>query len=503
MKNKVVKIVSCIIFLTLIVKVTISVSYLFRNIGDNRSRMIGLYEEDSLDMIYIGGSSTFTYWQPLRAWDNCGFTSYSYATNSLEADARIYYMKEALKYHRPKLFVVDMNAFIGLGTEILESGMRHGTDSMDFLSVNRWKYIYSYLDKREKTEETDILSYYFDIIKYHTNIGNLSSPEAWGYLDNRVERSDKGWVWIDDWEELSEPTGFKTNAREKIDIRTMDVLIELLEFCKSENIEALFVVSPRIVWQDTEARFNKIGDIVNSYGYNFLNSNDYYEQMGIDFSKDFYNYAHVNLFGAEKYTLFLEDYLKENYELPDHRGEEGYSSWEEEYIKFEQEEKEHKAIVTDIIVKAEKGKKIAKQIQNTSEFSEWASLVNDSQFLVLISVKGVIPDTDNAHEERILERWGITGNEKDGIRVISETTLVYTNSQDDVSIYSGVVGIEPKTIAYEVSSDGLNSSISVNDEEYSIDKEGINAVVVDKNYRKVIDSVVITDYNGKIKINRK
>ena len=59
----------------------------------------------------------------------------------------------------------------------------------------------------------------------------------------------------------------------------------------------------------------------------------FYQQNGevdIDFSKDFLDYSHMNIYGALKITEHLGTYLHENYDLPDHRGEEAYQSWEED-----------------------------------------------------------------------------------------------------------------------------------------------------------------------------
>jgi hypothetical protein len=49
---------------------------------------------------------------------------------------------------------------------------------------------------------------------------------------------------------------------------------------------------------------------------------------------DFYNVDHVNALGAEKYTTFLEQYLSENYDLPDHRGEPDFETWDEAWGLF-------------------------------------------------------------------------------------------------------------------------------------------------------------------------
>ena len=43
---------------------------------------------------------------------------------------------------------------------------------------------------------------------------------------------------------------------------------------------------------------------------------------------------HLNLTGARKVTRYLGNYLKENYELPDHREEQSYREWNAEADRF-------------------------------------------------------------------------------------------------------------------------------------------------------------------------
>lgn len=350
MRSKLIKLISCVTFLFLIIRVTVSVTYLFRNVSNNRLSIIGMYEEGPLDVIYIGASSTAMYWQPLKAWNDCGYTSYAYATTAMPGDGSVYYMKEALKTHSPELFVIELRDFTGLSEEILEDGIRSGTDSMDFFSPNRWEYVYHYLKRRNITEETDVFSFYLDIAKYHTNIENLALPGAWSYMDNRAICKNKGWIWVDKYEKVEEPVNFRTEERGEIDDRTYGALTELLEFCKAGDYEVLFVVAPYAVTQEEEAKYNVIGDAVRTYGFDFLNANDYLEKIKLDFSTDFLNDKHVNLFGAEKYTNFLEWYIKDNYDLPDHRGDEEYMSWDDEYARFIQEEEIHKETVANLML---------------------------------------------------------------------------------------------------------------------------------------------------------
>ena len=83
-------------------------------------------------------------------------------------------------------------------------------------------------------------------------------------------------------------------------------------------------------------KFNTAMDMVKERGYTVINFNtpEMYEELDIDWDHDFYNSKHVNYIGAEKYTSWLSEYIKENYDLEDHRGDSRYESWETAYEAY-------------------------------------------------------------------------------------------------------------------------------------------------------------------------
>ena len=50
-----------------------------------------------------------------------------------------------------------------------------------------------------------------------------------------------------------------------------------------------------------------------------------YEELGLDFDKDYYNSKHVNYIGAEKYTRYLAAFLQDRYEIPNRRNDPNYA----------------------------------------------------------------------------------------------------------------------------------------------------------------------------------
>ena len=111
-----------------------------------------------------------------------------------------------------------------------------------------------------------------------------------------------------------------------------------MDYLKENELQALFILSPTVMEEEKQKMYNYMDEIIAGYGYEFLNLNDYYEEIGIDFQTDFSDYGgHTNALGARKCTKFLGDYLTAHYELADKRGQEGYESWDEAYEQWKGE----------------------------------------------------------------------------------------------------------------------------------------------------------------------
>lgn len=500
LNQKIKSVIGFIIFIAILCKVFCNTTYLFRNTSWNRAHIVGIENED-LDMIYIGGSAAYVYWQPLKAWNDCGFTSYSYANDTVQAESIKAYLEQARTTQNPELYVIGVRAFQYYSDEQVEAGLRNGTDSMDLTSPARYKLLNDYFKNRNISEDTDVLSYYLDIAKYHTNTANLGSSLAWSFINNKGISANKGWEWIDLYGYLDEPQGFQTDDRAELPENAKKILVDLLEYCKTENLNVLFVVCPYYLTMVDQAKYNTIGDIVERYGFDFLNTNDYYDEMGIDFSQDFYNKNHVNLFGAEKYTAFLENYITSNYNMPDHRGDSQYESWNDDYQRFRKEYNTHAETVTNLRLNVEKGNELEQQMHSAQSFFEWYELVNDSRYKLLIASAAPIGDVSDVAFTKVLGNWSMDPNAASQIRVIQDSTVAYSNSSNQASAFDGTAGIW-NDITYHISIENGNNSILINGEEVLNRSEGMNIVVYDNNYRRVADIVTINVIDGEIILTR-
>lgn len=326
-----------IIFWVLAFYVFLSLSYLTRENGfnsyDDRITVAGFPEvpEDTIDMVYIGGSAAFVYWEPYKAYGEMGFTSYDLATNTIQAESILPYIRLSQKTQNPTLYVIGLRAFQYYDDEGNEVGLRVSVDSLN-QGLLRWSLISRFLKNR--TMDVEALPLYLEIAKYHSNYNAFGNPTAWELIDNKIDVYSSGCRPQDKWAYVERPVDFQTTERATLHPGAEAVLNELLDYCDKKKLNVLFVVCPYKITEEHYAIYNTIGDIVTARGYGYLNANDYYDEMGLDFSEDLYNNDHVNALGAEKYTTFLEKYLTDNYDLPDHRGDPEYSFWDSAYTLF-------------------------------------------------------------------------------------------------------------------------------------------------------------------------
>ena len=473
------------VFLLICLYVFCGLTYLFRNDGYDRRHIVGIKsEENNIDAVYVGGSAAFVYWQPLRAWRDCGFTSYSMATDSVQAEMLQAYIKEAEKYHDPQLYIIDARAFQYYTDDPSESGIRNGADSMDITSLNRYQLLNEYFRHRNTDKNTDIVSYYIDLAKYHSNTERLASEVSWGFLHNTGTSPEKGWEWIERYECLEKPKDFQTEERAILPDNALDSLYKLIEYCKRVEKETLFVVCPYEISKEDYAKYNAVKEVVEKAGFKFLNANDYYDEMQIDFSKDFYNNAHVNAFGAEKYTKFLEKYICDNYEMPDHRGDVAYNAWDTGAERFFREEGLITQSITNLRLTYEKGEALEEALKCAKSFSEWDNLVSDSRYFLLVTSVGDLEWPTGIADNKVLNKWNINESSKNIINIIANSRVLYTNAGTTDTSRIGSEGL-PYTI------DLNEKTVEIFDERIPIKEDKINVVLVDLMYMRVVEKAIL------------
>lgn len=181
-KSQIYKIVKLFLFAMIVLFLFIQLTYVYRGYRNNLS---GYYAEkkDSLDVVILGTSSTFSAFMPMEIWGNYGIASYNMCTNVLFMDSMKYYIREIEKTQSPQLLIIDTAPFLyGHKSGAFlneESHLRYNTDGLS-ISLNRVNLINAIIPKEKRTE------FYFDLFYYHGN-----EDISLEYLFNKCDNEKK------------------------------------------------------------------------------------------------------------------------------------------------------------------------------------------------------------------------------------------------------------------------------------------------------------------------
>ncbi|MDO4323069.1 MAG: hypothetical protein Q4C61_11125 [Lachnospiraceae bacterium] len=352
----------CVFFFGIFLVMLVTVSYILRPYsgGASRKNLCGFYaeEEDSLDVVFIGSSAVFTYWEPMEFWKKYGVTSYDFAVGTMPPQTVKYCLKEIQKTQDPELYVIDLRTFNAaedgyyLEKEVMnmdhEVPLRNVTDNVKY-SLNRFQMIADCVP-----DTYDKLSYYLDIVKYHTEWLRLKDKQSLLFGRNETHDSLKGFKLVN----AVKPVEFKdyseVDSKRELSERLEGILYDLLDYCREEDLQVLFLVNNYCQSKKHKEMYNYMEGIITDYGFGFLNTNDFYQEIGVDFSTDYYDKSHVNIYGADKYTEFVGEYLMDHYSFVSKAGEPEYASWDKDYEVWLQETKELKESIQAKIDAAEK-----------------------------------------------------------------------------------------------------------------------------------------------------
>ena len=287
------------------------------------------YEEpkNSLDVIYIGHSNAYQHFNTTLAFEKYGFTTGLMTTDAQNFAGTEYLIKESQKY------IIDLAKAADNLSAYTDGEFRQLPDSMKF-TQNRIDVINKILSYKDTAKE-EYINYYFSFLIYHNRWKDLLNGE----IENR--ELFKGFEIIEKTVETYKMDKYNWSSESNsLQEENKIVLQNLIDYIKQNNLNVVFVVPIRTYSKDSDKRLNEVIKIINENNLNVVNFNTL-EDLNINFETDFYNTSHLNIYGSTKYTLYFSKYLKENYNLPNHRDNIYiYNSWNREYIKFKEKFKE-------------------------------------------------------------------------------------------------------------------------------------------------------------------
>lgn len=323
------------LLLPIVAVVLLTQSVLFRYADTNTDRIHDFYTEpeDSLDVVYLGASEMFADISPAYAYEHYGYTSYPYAQDANPGTLYLSQLKEITAQQSPDVIFVEINGFLYSDVEQYreEARLRIYTENIPW-SANKIRTIMEY-------DYEDKLSCFFPFIKYH---GNWQNPTVLDYRIDMNLHSVKDPARLKgiysrtyaDTVPVLELDKAADHQTEPIIELSEQYLRELLEYCKAEELNVVFLRCPhKLVDDGTLYSFrqaNRAGEIIGEYGFEFLNLDKLCEEIGIDHMTDFYNSDHLNIYGQRKLTDYLSRRILDVYKVtPMTQTAENTAQWNE------------------------------------------------------------------------------------------------------------------------------------------------------------------------------
>lgn len=274
------------------------------------------------DVFFMGSSHMVNGISPAIVWREEGISSVNMAYYGQVLPVTYYVVKDAFRYHKPKLLVLDVYKVVQDSLIDSAATLHYSLDNMT-LGLPKLQAIFDLLPPGERGE------YLFDIIRYHPRWQELTEkdfapPDSTG-KGSQLWRGT--YVPYDGWEIIPQS---ETAPPAQVEI---DYLEKIVELCRQEDVELLLVSLPFTTPQNDQlqrqAILNSMDAYAEEWGVAFVNMMYRVDEMGLDFQTDLADTYHLNPQGMEKASAWLGAYIVENYGLPDHRGDEGYGSWDD------------------------------------------------------------------------------------------------------------------------------------------------------------------------------
>ena len=326
MKEKVIRLTKALCFLTLAVLGLYVISSVLQKKWVEFETTSDTYivsefyelEDRNLDIAVIGSSQTVRDISCMRLLEDHHLSAYSLSGSNQPFIASYFYLREFLRYGRPKLVILDTSMLY----ERISSSLLHRVVDNAPLSINKIMLAYDYAKyvfhkKGLKKAGTEFWSFVFPVIQYHSRWNELTETD-FDYKDkNRY---------------IFRGNGLRSKKRKvklkKIlidgdepepDLRMTDFQLlyfrKLIELCQKEDIQVLLIKTPKGSW--SASRSAGVEELAQEYGLDYLDFNRsvLFNAVGLDAAMDFSEPEHLNMLGAFKLTDYLADYVLGKYDF--------------------------------------------------------------------------------------------------------------------------------------------------------------------------------------------
>lgn len=261
--------------------------------------------ENSLDIFMTGNSNCAEGFSPLELWNLKGYTSYVSGEPWQDLAMANFMLEKFLQCQNPKLVILETDGMFSSGVGTILS-----------------TYVYHEVP----------------IMRYHDRWKNIGPGQAVPDMVFDVPYIYRGQIWSQAVEPYTKGEYMiPTEARMDVPFTAVYFMDKFVETCKENGAEVLLLQVPSAKsW--SYSKHNAVSDYAKEKGLKFLDFNLLTEEIGLDWATDSRDAGnHLNVFGAQKVTAYLADYIEESFDIPSHKGEQAFARWDEDYLTFKED----------------------------------------------------------------------------------------------------------------------------------------------------------------------
>lgn len=289
-------------------------------------------ETNPHELLIIGNCESYENISPMKLWSEYGITSYIRGNSNQLIPQSYYLLKEALRYEMPKVVLLNIQAMT-IEAQDTESYNRMVFDGMKW-SADKLEAI-----RETKMEDEHLLEYIFPLLRYHSRWQEISPDDVKYAFSEAPERSYNGYYLRADIRPYTEFPAERRKPDYTFPAVNYEYLDKITALCEENGIALVLMKAPSLYPEWSEPYEEQIVSYAEEHGLLYLNTLEQAEEIGLDFTADTYDEGlHLNVYGAEKMSVWLGQILKDAYGLSDYREEPSYAAdYGEKLLRYEAE----------------------------------------------------------------------------------------------------------------------------------------------------------------------
>lgn len=317
----------------------------FRFKQDKRLEKLHDLPKDTVDVLFIGSSHAFVNIDPSVLWRESGVSGYVLGSGDQLIWHTYHQLKEALKTQSPRVVFVEC-----FKTSIQR---RYSKEAVTLNAATGMPLAQNYLDMLDASvrDQSHRIEYILRFPWFHSRYREITPEDYLPDYGNVYYRNYLGYYVLTKVVEGAFPEGLDAvRERASLTKKTRKYLNEIVELSKERGFDLVFLITP--FWKNAEAKqpyYNTLARFAKKKDVPLLNCNLLYDEIGMDAARDFSLTGHLSIYGAEKVTKYLNDYINAHWALADHRGDGRYAVWDGNLEMMEAVRSDPEAWETDTI----------------------------------------------------------------------------------------------------------------------------------------------------------